>query len=155
MDAASRSIIGYRASSNRSVGPCVLAMRMAFNHIKSIIPKGFHFIADGYSAYPLAAQQFLEHFGDKMKFKITQVLGLTNDDAVTTEFRPYNQVFHSLFDTTAKMQAGFPTWNISLRDFFLLMLTGYMSDTGTACRSYMTHMKYQDSNVFHRHRYIL
>ena len=148
MDAASRSIIGYRASSNRSVGPCVLAMRMAFNHIKSIIPKGFHFIADGYSAYPLAAQQFLEHFGDKMKFKITQF-------KVQCVLFFSAQVFHSLFDTTAKMQAGFPTWNISLRDFFLLMLTGYMSDTGTACRSYMTHMKYQDSNVFHRHRYIL
>ncbi|MQN01009.1 MAG: DDE-type integrase/transposase/recombinase [bacterium LCO1.1] len=39
MDAVSRSIIGYRASSNRSVGPCVLAMRMAFNHIKNIIPR--------------------------------------------------------------------------------------------------------------------
>ena len=93
MDAASRSIIGYRASSNRSVGPCVLAMRMAFNHIKSIIPKGFHFIADGYSAYPLAAQQFLEHFGDKMKFKITQF---------KVQCGPFfsAQVFHSLFDTT-------------------------------------------------------
>jgi transposase-like protein len=96
MDAVSRSIIGYRASSNRSVGPCVLAMRMAFNHIKNIIPKGFRFIADGYSAYPLAAQQFLEHFGNKMKFKITQVLGLTNDDAVTTKFRPYKQLIERL-----------------------------------------------------------
>ena len=29
MDAASRSILGYQVSDNRSVGPCILAMRMA------------------------------------------------------------------------------------------------------------------------------
>lgn len=31
-----------------------------------------------------------------MKFEITQVLGLTNDDAVTTEFRPYKQLIERL-----------------------------------------------------------
>lgn len=30
MDAAKRSIIGYQVSDNRGVGPCILAMRMAF-----------------------------------------------------------------------------------------------------------------------------
>ena len=57
MDAASRSIIGYQVSDNRGVGPCILAMRMAFKHLKEL-PQHFKFIADGYSAYPLAAQQF-------------------------------------------------------------------------------------------------
>ena len=33
MDAVSRSIIGYRVSDNRGVGPCILAMRMAFKNI--------------------------------------------------------------------------------------------------------------------------
>jgi hypothetical protein len=33
-------------------------MRMAFKHLKEL-PEKFKFIADGYSAYPLAAQQFL------------------------------------------------------------------------------------------------
>ncbi len=32
MDAVSRSIIGYQVSDNRSVGPCILAMRMAFRN---------------------------------------------------------------------------------------------------------------------------
>jgi transposase-like protein len=96
MDAASRSIIGYRVSASRSVGPCILAMRMAFRHIKNILPKGFRFIADGYSAYPLAAQQFLLRYGEQMRFDITQVLGLTNDDAVTAEFRPYKQLIERL-----------------------------------------------------------
>lgn len=36
MDAASRSIIGYQVSDNRSVGPCILAMRMAFRHLTKL-----------------------------------------------------------------------------------------------------------------------
>ena len=95
MDAASRSIIGYQVSDNRGVGPCILAMRMAFTHLKEL-PERFKFIADGYSAYPLAAQQFFHEFGDKFKFDITQVIGLTNDDEVSKEFRPYKQMIERL-----------------------------------------------------------
>ena len=63
MDAASRSILGYQVSDNRSVGPCILTMRMAFRQFTEL-PKNFRFIADGYSAYPLAALQFAQEFGD-------------------------------------------------------------------------------------------
>ena len=70
-------------------------MRMAFKHLKEI-PKNFRFIADGYSAYPLAAQQFFIHLKGKIKFDITQVIGLTNDDAVSKEFRPYKQMIERL-----------------------------------------------------------
>ena len=95
MDAAKRSIIGYQISDNRGVGPCILAMRMAFRHLKEL-PKNFRFIADGYSAYPLAAQQFFREFGDAFKFDITQVIGLTNDDEVSKEFRPFKQMIERL-----------------------------------------------------------
>ena len=95
MDAAKRSILGYQISDNRGVGPCILAMRMAFRHFKEL-PKNFRFIADGYSAYPLAAQQFFREYGEKFKFSITQVIGLTNDDAVSEEFRPYKQMIERL-----------------------------------------------------------
>ena len=95
MDASSRSIIGYQVSDNRGVGPCILAMRMAFNKFKEL-PKNFKFIADGYSAYPLAAQQFFHEFGEKFKFEITQVIGLSNDDAVSKKFRPYKQMIERL-----------------------------------------------------------
>ncbi len=95
MDAAKRSIIGYQVSDNRGVGPCILAMRMAFRHLKQL-PEHFRFIADGYSAYPLAAQQFLRKYGEKFKFNITQVIGLTNDDEVSKEFRPYKQMIERL-----------------------------------------------------------
>lgn len=95
MDAVSRSILGYQISDNRGVGPCILAMRMAFRCFEKL-PEKFRFIADGYSAYPLAAQQFFREFGDKFKFEITQVIGLTNDDAVSKEFRPYKQMIERL-----------------------------------------------------------
>ncbi len=95
MDTASRSLVGYQVSNNRGVGPCILAMRRAFKHLKEL-PQNFKSVADGYSAYPLAAQQFFYEFGNKFKFDITQVIGLSNDDAVSKEFRPYKQMIESL-----------------------------------------------------------
>lgn len=95
MDAAKRSIIGYQVSDNRGVGPCILAMRMAFSKLKEL-PKNFKFIADAYSAYPLAAQQFFHEYGDKFLFEITQVVGLTNINAVSKAFRPYKQIVERL-----------------------------------------------------------
>ena len=67
-------------------------MRMALKLFKDKLPENFKFIADGYSAYPLAAQQFFRQFGGKFKFDITQVIGLTNDDEVSTKYRPYKQM---------------------------------------------------------------
>lgn len=91
MDAASRSILGYRVSQTRGVGPCIVAMRMAFRHFAKL-PEKFRFVADGYSAYPLAAQQIFMNYGKDFEFDITQVIGLTNEDAVSTEFRPLKQI---------------------------------------------------------------
>lgn len=95
MDAAKRSIIGYQVSNNRGVGPYILAMRMAFKHLKEI-PKDFKFIADGYSAYPLAAQQFFRESKGKINFDITRVIGLTNNDEISTEFRPFKQMIERI-----------------------------------------------------------
>lgn len=95
LDALTRAVIGYRVSDTRTVGPCILAMRMAFQHLMEL-PKNFRFIADGYSAYPLAAQQFFRQFGENFRFEITQVIGLTNNDAVSKEFRPYKQMIERL-----------------------------------------------------------
>ena len=95
MDAAKRSIIGYQISDNRGVGPCILSMRMALKHFKKL-PKNFKFIADGYSAYPLAAQQFYVDSKGSIDFDITKVIGLTNDDAVSKEFRSYKQMIERL-----------------------------------------------------------
>lgn len=70
-------------------------MRMAFRHLAEL-PENFQFIADGYSAYPLAAMEFARKFKNNFKFSITQVIGLTNDDEVSKEFRPYKQMIERL-----------------------------------------------------------
>lgn len=72
-----------------------MAMRMAFRHFKKL-PEGFRFIADGYSAYILAAQQFLHEFGQAFQFNVTRVIGLTNDDAVSAKYRPFKQMIERL-----------------------------------------------------------
>ena len=95
MNAACRSIIGYQVSDNRGVGPYILAMRMAFQELKKL-PENFKFIADGYSAYPLAAMEFEKKFGQDFSFQITQVIGLTNNDAVSKEHRPFKQIIERL-----------------------------------------------------------
>lgn len=74
MDADSRSLLGYRISTERDVGACILSMRMAFKHFFKL-PKNFKFIADGYSAYPLTAQQFYHEFKEDFKL-ISQELSV-------------------------------------------------------------------------------
>lgn len=110
VDAVKRSILGYQASDNRGVGPCILAMRMAFRNFKDKLPDNFRFIADGFSAYPLAAQQFFINYGESFKFNVTQVLGLTNDDAVSKEFRVFKQIIERLnrtFKASYRVSCGF------------------------------------------------
>ena len=113
MDAASRSILGYRVSANRTVGPCIMAMRVAFRHFKKL-PDNFRFIADGYSAYPLAAQQFYLNDGKDFEFDITQVIGLTNEDPVSTEFRPAKQMIERLnrtFKASYRLTCGYDNFD--------------------------------------------
>ena len=94
MDACKKSIIGYQVSDTRGVGPCILAMRMAFEKFKDFPGKALQFVADGYSAYPLAASHFKEK--EQKEFEITQVIGLSNVDAVSTEYRWVKQIVERL-----------------------------------------------------------
>lgn len=112
MDTVSRSILGYQVSKSRDVGPCILAMRMAFEKFKEFPGKALKFIADGYSAYPLAAQQFAQQLG--YEFDITQVIGLTNEDAVSKEFRPFKQLIERLnrtFKASYRITCGYDNDN--------------------------------------------
>ena len=114
MDAIKRSILGYQVSDNRGVGPCILSMRMAFREFKDKLPEGFRFIADGFSAYLLSAQQFFLNLGDNFKFDITQVIGLTNGDEVSAEFRPYKQMIERLnrtFKASYRVRCSFDNFD--------------------------------------------
>lgn len=93
MDALKKSILGYQVSGTRDVGPCILAMRMAFCKFKEFPGKALKFVSDCYSAYNLAQQQFSIN---NMNFDLTQVVGLTNDDPVSTEYRWLKQIIERL-----------------------------------------------------------
>lgn len=108
MDACKRSILGYQVSDTRAVGPCILAMRMAFDKFKYFPQKAINFIADGYSAYPLAKQQF--ELEENKDFNLTQVIGLTNDDPVSAEFRWVKQIVERLnrtFKSSYRVTCGY------------------------------------------------
>lgn len=63
---------------------------MAFDKFKTFPGNALIFVADRYTAYPLSTQQF--SIQDNREFNQIQVIGLTNDDAVSTEFRWVKQV---------------------------------------------------------------
>ena len=108
MDACKKSILGYQVSDTRAVGPCILAMRMAFDKFKNFPGKALKFVADGYSAYPLARQQF--ELEDNKIFDKTQVIGLTNDDPVSTEYRWVKQIVERLnrtFKSSYRVTCGY------------------------------------------------
>ena len=108
MDACKKSILGYQVSDTRSVGPCILAMRMAFDQFKNFPEKALKFIADGYTAYPLAKQQF--ELEEKKEFDLIQVIGLTNDDAVSSEHRWIKQIVERLnrtFKSSYRVTCGY------------------------------------------------
>lgn len=107
MDAIKKSILGYRCSSSRDTTPCILAMRMAFDKFKKFPGKALKFVADGYTAYKLAQQQFALH---GMHFDVTQVIGLTNEDVVSTEYRWLKQIIERLnrtFKSSYKITNGY------------------------------------------------
>ena len=93
MDAIKKSILGYRSSVSRDTTPCILAMRMAFDKFKKFPGKALKFISDGYPAYILARQQFAIR---NMHFDVTQVIGLTNEDVVSSEYRWLKQIIERL-----------------------------------------------------------
>lgn len=93
MDAIKKSILGYRSSNSRDTVPCILAMRMAFDKFKEFPGKALKFVADGFTAYQLARQQFALN---NMDFDVTQVTGLTNDDDISTEYRWLKQIIERL-----------------------------------------------------------
>lgn len=110
MDTVSRSILGYQVSKSRDVGPCILTMRMAFDKFKKFPGKALKFVADGYSAYPLAAQQF--KLEKDWEFDVIQVIGLTNDDAVSKAYRPLKQKIERLnrtFKASYRVTCGYGT----------------------------------------------
>jgi transposase-like protein len=94
MDVIKKSILGFAVSSERTLEPCMLALRRAFSRFSLFPGMSLKFIADSYPIYKLAQLQFA--MNDDMAFPLTQVTGLTNDDPVSEEYRWVKQVIERL-----------------------------------------------------------
>ncbi len=110
MDKVTRSILGYQVSASRDIGSYILTMRMAFDKFKEFPGRTLKFIADGYSTYPLAAQQF--KLEKNWSVFTTQVIGLSNDNEVSKKFRPSKQLNRRLnrtFKESYRVTCGYGT----------------------------------------------
>lgn len=107
LDAVKKSILGYKISSKRDLEPCMIALRMAFDKLKPFINNKIQLVADGYPVYNLAHLLFSMN---QMPFKLIQVIGLTNDGPVSTEFRFLKQIverFNRTYKASYRITLGF------------------------------------------------
>ena len=119
-DAAKKIITSYRVRKNRDYQSAVLAINDVLVKLKQI-PENLNLITDGNPIY-LLAQQFFAQYG--IKFDVTQVIGLSNDDPVSAEYRPLKQIIERLNRTfKGNLKKNFV-------EIFLIPTTGFSADFG-------------------------
>jgi len=91
-DSVKKLILSYRVSALRDTFAAVRALDDVLSKLK-VIPENLNFVTDGNPIY-LLAQHFFA--GKGIRFNITQVIGLTNDDPVSTAYRPLKQIIERL-----------------------------------------------------------
>jgi transposase-like protein len=91
-DSVKKIILSYRVRKNRDWQSAVLAVNDVLVKLQNI-PQSLNLITDGNPIYLLAQQWF---FQKGITFDVTQVIGLTNDDEVSKEFRPLKQIIERL-----------------------------------------------------------
>ena len=91
-DATKKIILSYRASPKRDTPAAIKAMGDVITKLKEI-PKDLTFVVDGNPIYILAQHYFAQQGID---FDVHRVIGLTNDDPVSEEYRPLKQIIERL-----------------------------------------------------------
>jgi transposase-like protein len=105
-DAVKKVILSYRVRQQRDYQSAILAINDVLVKFKEI-PQNLNLITDGNPIYLLARQWFAQH---GIIFDITQVIGLTNDDEVSKEYRPLKQIierFNRTFKGNYKPTTGY------------------------------------------------
>lgn len=91
-DAAKKVILSYRVSQNRDTLSAIKAIDDVLQKFKEI-PQDLNIIVDGNPIYLLAQHYFARH---EIWFDVTQVIGLTNEDPVSAEYRWLKQIIERL-----------------------------------------------------------
>ena len=109
-DTVKKIITSYRVQRERDYVSAVLAINDVLVKIKAgdeEVPKGINLVTDGNPIYLLAQHWFAQR---GINFDVTQVIGLTNDDPVSEEFRPLKNIIERLnrtFKGNYKPTTGF------------------------------------------------
>lgn len=91
-DAAKKVILSYHASPNRDTPSAIKAVGDVITKLKEI-PEDLTFVVDGNPIYILAQHYFAQR---GINFDVHRVIGLTNDDPVSEEYRPLKQIIERL-----------------------------------------------------------
>lgn len=91
-DAVKKIILSYPVSPNRDTVSAIRAIDEVLVKMKEI-PEDLTFIVDGNPIYLLAQHFFAQH---EISFDVKQVIGLTNEDPVSTKYRPLKQIIERL-----------------------------------------------------------
>jgi len=92
IDTVKKIILSYRVSPHRDTLTAIDAIDDVLSKLKQF-PANLKLITDGNPIYLLAQHFFREH---GIFFDIVQVIGLTNNDPVSAEFRPLKQIIERL-----------------------------------------------------------
>ena len=94
-DAVKKVILSYPVSPHRDTEVAVQAIDQVLQKFgdKEKLPDNLNFVVDGNPIYILAQHYFAQH---DIHFDITRVIGLTNEDPVSKEYRPLKQIIERL-----------------------------------------------------------
>lgn len=91
-DAVKKVILSYPVSPNRDTATAIKAIDEVLIKMKQV-PDNLTFVVDGNPIYLLAKHFFAQH---GISFDVKQVIGLTNEDEVSKEYRPLKQIVERL-----------------------------------------------------------
>ncbi len=120
-DVRKKIITSYRIFMKRDTFAAINAFYSVMRKFKKL-PTDFEIVVDGNPIYK-AAQQYFQI--KRVFFKVTQVIGLTNDDPVSKEHRPAKQIIERLnrtFGETYAIKNGFNSLD-GANDFMCLFTT--------------------------------
>ncbi|MCF6094018.1 DDE-type integrase/transposase/recombinase [Microaerobacter geothermalis] len=91
-DTVKKVILSYPVSPKRDTLAAIKALDQVLQKFNEI-PQDLTFVVDGNPIYILAQHYFAQH---GIHFDIHKVIGLTNEDPVSTEYRPLKQIIERL-----------------------------------------------------------
>jgi transposase-like protein len=123
-DAVKKIILSYPVSPNRDTVTAIKALDDTLSKFENI-PDDLTLIFDGNPIYILA-QHYFAQYG--IHFDIKQVIGLSNDDPVSEEYRPLKQIIERLnrtFKRNYRPTNGFNSFDGSVS--FLTLFVAYFN----------------------------